>query len=772
MARSSHLKQYKLVELIGRGGMGEVWLARHEMLDREVAIKLIRPAAAGGGENALRRFEREARATSGLHSPHTVQIYDFGITDDGVFFTVMELLHGVDLRTVVETYGPLQAERVAFILRQVCDSLAEAHHNGLIHRDIKPANIFLCQLGLSYDFVKVLDFGLVKTAESSESDVNLSSPDRTVGTPAFMPPEIARGANNVDARADLYSVGCVAYFLLTGQPPFEGDNAMQVMVAHLEQKPETPSMRSGQVISKKFEGIIMDLLEKKPENRPQSAREVAERLARLSFEEPWTEERAERWWRMHRPLWLVREPMEGASGEDAKLTSRSPFAPVLGMAMTLLLAVAAGAALTFVGLRFFGEQAPAAKSPVEQKLEPLELGMSAAFSGPNRDTGRALHTGALAHLHGVNDDGGIGGRALTLVALDDGQHPKRARAVMVELLGKRRVFAAIGAIGDPLGRIAVKLALRSKTPILGAVSVADTAGKQPPNRYLFSFRPGDTEEIKTLVGHLTGRLGLTPEQIAVFTRDDVHGERGYRKVVKALGGGDPEGEEAPLRIGYRRNGIAVKEAAGKVASARERIRAVVMLSGYRPAASLIRTIEAEGMQPVFALVSAVNAQSLLDELRLLGGNKARKTRQVLITQVVPDPFSSSTGVIRYREHLQRYFPQEKPGFISLEGYVAASIMTEALRRATAPDAAADSTGAGIKPSPRLTRERLVDSLESIDDLDLGIGAPIRFGPSDHQGSDRVWLMRLDRRGRFVSVDSESDLDDDINEQDRKAGMKE
>jgi serine/threonine-protein kinase len=288
--------------------MGEVWRARHRMLIRPAAIKLIRPEALGalGGDSELlmRRFEREARATAALKSPHTVQLYDFGATEDGRLYYVMELLDGLDLDTLVRQYGPMPAERIVHILRQVCSSLQDAHANGLVHRDIKPANVVVSRAGATFDFAKVLDFGLVKldTARRDEDDLvaRLSTEGSTSGTPAFMAPEVVLGDPDADHRVDLYALGCVAYWLLTGKMVFEG-TAMQVLVQHAHTPPQRPSLRVEWPIPTPLENLIMECLEKDRTRRPASAELVGTRLDAVPLSPAWTVERAEDWWATHRP---------------------------------------------------------------------------------------------------------------------------------------------------------------------------------------------------------------------------------------------------------------------------------------------------------------------------------------------------------------------------------------------------------------------------------------------------------------------------------------
>jgi serine/threonine-protein kinase len=256
---------YQLVSRLGSGGMGEVWKARHHLIGREAAVKLIRPEFLGGDVLAAqRRFEREASATAALHSPHTVSLYNYGLSEDGLLYYVMELLDGYDLDTLVGRYGPVPAGRAVHILTQICDSLAEAHAHGLIHRDIKPGNILLCPMGISGDFVKVLDFGLVHDVDAKHSVV--------AGTPGFIAPEVLAG-QPADARADIYSLGCVARWLLSNIPG-------------------------------ELEAIVTACLEKDPARRPQSANELASRLAACSVQ-PWTRSDAEQWWAGKSPvLWV------------------------------------------------------------------------------------------------------------------------------------------------------------------------------------------------------------------------------------------------------------------------------------------------------------------------------------------------------------------------------------------------------------------------------------------------------------------------------------
>ncbi len=302
-SRAQELGSYRLIERLGKGGMGEVWRARHRLLARPAAIKLLHPSLGEGpdGEMATRRFEREAQVTSQLRSPHTVELWDFGMAADGRFYYVMELLDGLDLDTLVKRHGPLPAERAIFLLRQICQSLAEAESHGLVHRDIKPANILVCRYGGEHDFVKVLDFGIVKVTHAAAPDAVVTQENVLRGTPAFIAPEQVLSRDEIDSRADIYSLGCVAYWLLTGNLVFRGDTPIAVMMHHAHTAPVPVSQRTELPIPPQLDQEILSCLEKDPARRPQSARELSRRLGQIPVTSPWTEERAFLWWSRHEP---------------------------------------------------------------------------------------------------------------------------------------------------------------------------------------------------------------------------------------------------------------------------------------------------------------------------------------------------------------------------------------------------------------------------------------------------------------------------------------
>jgi eukaryotic-like serine/threonine-protein kinase len=297
------LGQYTLEEKLGEGGMGVVYRASHAMLRRPTAIKLLLPDRAG--KDALARFEREVQRTAMLTHPNTVTVFDYGRTTEGVFYYAMELLEGASLDEVIEVDGPQPEERVIHLLEQAAASLAEAHDAGLIHRDVKPGNILVVDRGGIADLVKVLDFGLVKSVGSREGNGASSEPavtlaDTITGTPLYIAPETLNAPETVDARADLYALGAVGYWLLTGTHVFGGKSILEVCAHHLHSLPEPPSVRLGTPVSADLEAVLLACLAKRPTDRPASAHELRERLRACSAAGRWSNARAAAWWREHR----------------------------------------------------------------------------------------------------------------------------------------------------------------------------------------------------------------------------------------------------------------------------------------------------------------------------------------------------------------------------------------------------------------------------------------------------------------------------------------
>ena len=326
--RAKRLNQYRLTKKLGAGGMGEVYLAEHQLLKRPCAIKLIRPSLSEK-PRVLARFELEVRATARLSHWNTVEVYDYGRTDDGTFYYVMEYLPGLSLQELVDRHGPLPPARVIYLLRPACDALREAHEAGLIHRDLKPPNIFAAYRGARYDVAKLLDFGLVKPTKDEESTV-LTREGTVTGSPLYMAPEQVTRAHPADARTDLYAMGAIAYFLLTGRPPFASSDPMAVMVAQARD-PVVPPSRHRADIPADLEGIVLRCLEKNPADRYQDAESLARALAACADAGGWSPEQAEMWWRGNEPLNLTGadEPAPPVEIDPADLTHVDDASPTL-----------------------------------------------------------------------------------------------------------------------------------------------------------------------------------------------------------------------------------------------------------------------------------------------------------------------------------------------------------------------------------------------------------------------------------------------------------
>jgi serine/threonine-protein kinase len=297
---AARLGNYVIEGELGKGGMGKVYRAQHAMIRRPTALKVMEADAARSPE-AIARFEREVQLSATLSHPNTITIYDFGRTEDSTFYYVMEYLEGVDLQSMVKQYGPVAPARTAYILRQVCGSLSEAHKRGIVHRDLKPSNVFLTERGGEHDFVKVLDFGLAKRTSPEPGDVALTQVGSIFGTPLFMAPETA-AEQAADPRSDQYSVGCIAYWMLVGRPPFEGSTPFDVIAKHIKVDPLRPSDVSELDVPAQLDDIVLRCLAKSPDDRFPNMDALRRALDGVPFDEPWTSERAREWWALHLPV--------------------------------------------------------------------------------------------------------------------------------------------------------------------------------------------------------------------------------------------------------------------------------------------------------------------------------------------------------------------------------------------------------------------------------------------------------------------------------------
>ena len=381
-------------------------------------------------------------------------------------------------------------------------------------------------------------------------------------------------------------------------------------------------------------------------------------------------------------------------------------------------------------------EAEARARPAVQGVTDTEIvfGIAAPFSGPAKELGRGMKTGIDLAFAATNEAGGVNGRKLRLVALDDGYEPERTRSVMKELAESRSVFGFIGNVGTPTAEVAVPFTLEKKMLFFGPFTGAGLLRRDPPDRYVFNYRASYAEETAATVKYLVNVRRIPVDEIAVFAQQDGYGDAGFNGVAKMLRKYNRNPERV-LRVGYKRNTGDVNEAVSTLLRSRHPVRAVVMVATYKAAAKFIDKVKAERPDIVFSNVSFVGSQALADELMSYGGKVAEG---VIVTQVVPLPQSKATAVLRYQELLPKYSLGEKPDFVSLEGYLAASLLIEGLKRA----------------GRNFTTETLVDALEDLRAIDLGVGATMGFGMSEHQASHRVWGTVLDANGNFLTIDME------------------
>jgi len=381
-------------------------------------------------------------------------------------------------------------------------------------------------------------------------------------------------------------------------------------------------------------------------------------------------------------------------------------------------------------------EAEARARPAVRGVTDTEIvfGMAAPFSGPAKELGRGMKTGIDLAFAATNEAGGVNGRKLRLVALDDGYEPERTRSVMKELAESRSVFGFIGNVGTPTAEVAVPFTLEKKMLFFGPFTGAGLLRRDPPDRYVFNYRASYAEETAATVKYLVNVRRIPVDEIAVFAQQDGYGDAGFNGVAKMLRKYN-RNPDRTLRVGYKRNTIDVNEAVKTLRRSRHPVRAVVMVATYKAAAKFIEKVKAERPDIIFSNVSFVDSQALADELMTYGG---RVAGGVMVTQVVPLPHSKATAVLRYQELLPKYSLGERPDFVSLEGYLAASLLIEGLKRA----------------GRNFTTETLVDALEDLRAIDLGVGATMGFGMSEHQASHRVWGTVLDANGNFLTIDME------------------
>jgi ABC-type branched-subunit amino acid transport system substrate-binding protein len=419
---------------------------------------------------------------------------------------------------------------------------------------------------------------------------------------------------------------------------------------------------------------------------------------------------------------------------DTKKTTEQPAVPAAqpALASTDPRAISEDSSRA-ASVRGATERAPTIRGVTDNEIR---LGISAPFTGSAKELGNQMKLGIETAFKVINDSGGgIHGRQLGLVAADDGYEPARAAETMKELYEKQQVFGFIGNVGTPTAVVALPYALERRTLFFGAFTGAGLLRRDPPDRYVFNYRASYAEETDAVVRYLVKMRGLRPEQIAVFAQQDAYGDSGFAgvaKAMRALRGGD---ERAILRLDYKRNTLDVDDAVARLRAHRIPIKAVVMVGTYRACAKFIEKTRDVYPGMIYTNVSFVGSTSLADELMLLG---PRYANGVIVTQVVPAVDSYASAILKYKTALAKYFPGVLPDYVSLEGYVAGTLLLEGLKRA----------------GQQLDTEKLVEALETVRDFDMGLGAPISFGPTEHQGSHKVWGTQLNEYGRYQAIDLE------------------
>jgi ABC-type branched-subunit amino acid transport system substrate-binding protein len=378
------------------------------------------------------------------------------------------------------------------------------------------------------------------------------------------------------------------------------------------------------------------------------------------------------------------------------------------------------------------ERAPTIRGVTDNEIR---LGISAPFTGSAKELGIQMKLGIETAFNLINESGGIHGRQLRLVAADDGYEPTRTAETMKQLYEKEQVFGFIGNVGTPTAVVGLPYALERRTLFFGAFTGAGLLRRDPPDRYVFNYRASYAEETDAVVRYLVKVRGLRPEQIAVFAQQDAYGDAGFAGVAKAMRALRGGNEGAILRLDYKRNTVDVEDAVARLRAHKPQIKAVVMVPTYRAAAKFIEKTRDSYPTMIYTNVSFVGSTALADELMLLG---PRYANGVIVTQVVPAVDSYASTILKYKTALAKYFPGMPPDYVSLEGYVAGSLLLEGLKLA----------------GPQLDTEKLVGALETVRDFDMGLGAPISFGPTEHQGSHKVWGTQLNEYGRYQAIDLE------------------
>ena len=859
------LKDAYVIELaLADGGMGVVYLARQISLDRPVVLKVLRPNFYD--QAFIDLFLREARINSQINHPNVVSVVDFGEADGNVVFLAMEYLNGQVLGDIVREGGPLNLARIVWLMEQVCNAIHAAHKLHIVHRDLKPNNVMVAELSGDTTVAKVLDFGISKPLD--EQDLEHTRLGMVMGTPGYLSPEQIEGAA-LDARADIYALGALLFFVATGQRPFNGASREIIMRQQLNgETPQitkdncpheeclalNPVIKKAMAVDKALrygdvKAFWQDILThaqnhqklQRGDTEPSPAQlassvfqvvfkgeclttdEDAESRARLAsalnlnhkqlevlfsgkriiVRKNLSRKDAERFLKLftlagakayceaapasdaspaegsagspvkpalaYEPLptaglvqpvtltSILRQPPTDTqiappkdSGSSAQAAEVSAVTPILdqsprkaankkGLMIGLLCLVSIFCvALFYAPARYYlmdtwMSAAQGYESPRGVTRDEIRIGMSAAFSGSAKELGRSMQMGVEAYFKKVNEQGGVAGRRITLLAMDDGYEPEKASANLEAFVDPSDgVFAMLGNVGTPTAAVILPKALDVSTVVFGTLSGANLLRNDPPDRYVFNYRASYAEETAAIIHYFVKVKKIDPEGIAVFFQNDGYGIDGLSGVISALSHYDID-PEAVKKASYERNTTNIRQGITELVSNLDKINAFVIIGTYSASAEFTRAMQAIGFSGEVANVSFVGTHALAETLRESGTYNGKG---ILVTQTVPLYSSHASLVIDYREALQSYFPAESPDFVSLEGYIVAKLFVEGLKRA----------------GRYIDSESLVNALETIQDLDLGIGSLLGFSKSDHQASHRVWGTLIKEDGSIESVD--------------------
>jgi len=851
---------YRVDSVLAEGGMSQVYLASQLSLSRTVALKVLSPNF--NDVDFIELFLREARVCSHINHPNVVSVLDFGQSENDIVFLAMEHLDGETLGDVISTKGALSLAKTAWLMEQVIAGVHAAHNQQVIHRDIKPNNIMISRVSGDDTVVKVLDFGISKPL--SEDDLKHTRLGTVMGTAGYLSPEQIEGRRDIDLRADIYALGAILYFCLTGTKPYKGASAEIIMSKQLRDGPAPLKQHTNvEPASLPLQAIIDKAMHLDREQRYPNAKAMWEDIQKTVFSHISTGEEqgstsidipsgdVTRY--QYSFLGQASEGINFQSAVDQVSTDlkfsdkskkvllsgkrvivqkdiskakvkriESSFvkAGLLGkieemptatrivskhentsseISMPSTLKMQAISADDIAGshqANTLDQEASVHQSPSFQTnpselilnklrarrtrkkrfiglasltivltallsawfVKPLhyqlhdlwvhtiqgkqnargvyddriDVGMSAAFKGGARELGRSMKIGVETYFKSLNEQGGIHGRKLTLIAKNDSYEPQQAKQNLNTFLDPTSgVLAMLGNVGTPTAKAILPKVLESNTILFGTFSGASLLRNNPPDRYVFNYRASYAEETEAIVRYFINTKGIDPAKIAVFHQDDSYGRDGLTGVERALSDYNIKPYEIQSAV-YQRNTSQVSEAVAEISHDMSSVEAIVIVGTYSASAAFTREIKDKGFKGNIANVSFVGARALSELLLELG---THYSDNILITQVVPLYDSYATGVLKYRDDLAKYFPNEEPNFISLEAYISATIFCEGL----------------IRSGRYFTEEELVNKLESIDELDLGIGSMISFAASNHQASHRIWGVTIEKDGSFSDV---------------------